>query len=745
MTTMLALAAWAPGQTAPAAAPAPASLANYVPGKGLAVLVESPGLASQAAAWRNTAAYKILNNTSTGAMLEDAIAQAVDKAPGDASKSALTGADVVALLKHVAQNGFILGMASREDTPAKAHTVFVLKNAARKDVRPLTGKLLGARMGRDAKTQGVTKGSRKIVIVTPAPPAAPPAAAVPVPGGAAPPALPPTLVATAPAPWAWWTEKDDLVILPQAEDVDAILAVLDGKQPSAADSPIRAELLKADGAFQPVVAGFLDPSALPRTGPNPPAQAFEKAGVRRADLRWGFEGPALMTSLRLAAPAPRKFPLTLVDQPTFDLATIPPIPDSVSDFLVFSLDLAKIYDQILAAAKQASPDAAAKVEAFEKQFQDHTKRRLRQDILAQLGPRAAYYTLPAKARPGGLAGMVGMLTPFQLPRFVVEIDLKDAEKFRPMLDELMVALNKELENQFGGAADDAEPAKKADTKKAQPPAPPRFQMVPTNPPKYILRLPPQYAAMTNLSLTIALGKKHLFVSSAADAANEALALETKTEGIWKPKAEQAQVLARLPKGLTFLQISDPSPTLPEALAALPMTLQATLSSLSAGGGPAPGLMPPGTGPQPGAPTTSSSSSGTDSSSAYHGPPYPGSSSTSGGSSSSSGSSSSGGPVPGASGGPRGVIQVDPAKLPKPDEIRPLLFPGSTALAVDAQGVQFVRREAFPSVGSPGAAGMMSGVLGPALQAARDAARRAAGGGGLPAPGATLPAPTSPRP
>ena len=78
------------------------------------------------------------------------------------------------------------------------------------------------------------------------------------------------------------------------------------------------------------------------------------------------------------------------------------------------------------------------------------------------------------------------------------------------------------------------------------------------------------------------------------------------------------------------------------------------------------------------------------------------------------------------GRPRGrrSLHVDPAKVPRAAELRPLLFPASTALVVDREGARFVLRESIPSISSPGTTGVLIALLLPAVQAAREAARRA---------------------
>ncbi len=63
-------------------------------------------------------------------------------------------------------------------------------------------------------------------------------------------------------------------------------------------------------------------------------------------------------------------------------------------------------------------------------------------------------------------------------------------------------------------------------------------------------------------------------------------------------------------------------------------------------------------------------------------------------------------------------------VPKADELKRLLFPASFALVADANGARIVSRESFPSISSPAASGVLVALLLPAVQSAREAARRA---------------------
>ena len=65
-----------------------------------------------------------------------------------------------------------------------------------------------------------------------------------------------------------------------------------------------------------------------------------------------------------------------------------------------------------------------------------------------------------------------------------------------------------------------------------------------------------------------------------------------------------------------------------------------------------------------------------------------------------------------------------AMLPRADELKPLLFPASLAVVSDREGFRLVSREPIPSISSPAASGVLVALLLPAVQSAREAARRA---------------------
>jgi hypothetical protein len=89
------------------------------------------------------------------------------------------------------------------------------------------------------------------------------------------------------------------------------------------------------------------------------------------------------------------------------------------------------------------------------------------------------------------------------------------------------------------------------------------------------------------------------------------------------------------------------------------------------------------------------------------------------------------------------LKVDPAKQPKAEELKALMFPATWAVAVDSQSVRLATRESFPSVmGTIGGGGVLTSLLLPAINAARARAAAAAAPPGQPA-GAVQPPAVAP--
>ena len=129
---------------------------------------------------------------------------------------------------------------------------------------------------------------------------------------------------------------------------------------------------------------------------------------------------------------------------------------------------------------------------------------------------------------------------------------------------------------------------------------------------------------------------------------------------WKPGPDFAPAIAKLPDNLVALMVSDPRAILPRQITSIPLLLGAMNAATM-------------TQAKPGqAPFT---------------------------------------------------IKLDPTKVPTAADIRSRLSPGTMAVSIDATGLKVVSRESAPSLSSPATASIAVALLLPAVQAAREAARR----------------------
>ncbi len=174
-------------------------------------------------------------------------------------------------------------------------------------------------------------------------------------------------------------------------------------------------------------------------------------------------------------------------------------------------------------------------------------------------------------------------------------------------------------------------------------------------------LPP--GPFASLQPTIMLGTDRLAIAATTAAAQKAMEPK-RPDKTWKPTGSFAPVARRLPPGMIILNISDPRDSMPAGIAMLP-SLVPQLNAMI-------GQSQRRAGRQ--------------------------------------------GEVP--------MIQLNADQVPTADEMSKRLFPASMALTVDAQGISLVGRESIPGLSSPATGGVLIALLLPAVQAAREAARRA---------------------
>ena len=512
-------------------APSRAPLARYVPQKELFFYLEFEGLDAHKELWKKTAAYKLINDTKLGALLEDLAGQGLGLVQRSVPpEKQIKPAGVIDLAKHVARHGAAMAAWGNPDAHDQGGPglVFVARGADRPEVHRILEAATARNLAAAADRNPVNKAGRTYHPLDNQ-------------GG-------------------YWFEKGDLVL---SNKPDLILSVLDGKDPSAVSHSLRAHLFKTSDGFSPVAAGFVDITALP---PMPPKAAqLGLDGLKRIDLQWGIQDDAILAVFNVVAPAPRRGILALLDQPTFNIRSLPPLPASLTGFTVMSVDFARTYDQLVGLVKQAEPDGADGFEQLEGAFRQRFGIDLRKDLLAGLGPKFSLYSRPSD--PDAVAGNPALAALSPYTGLTISAQVR-GDSVPRVFDNLIQAINPIIRAQQAAAR----------RGRPDPNAPTIALRKQDNPrPTYVLDLPPGTLPpplMAMFQPTVQLGKNQLVIAATtagADHANDLSAVAP--DRLWKPTGAFVPMVRRLPGDLLFLNVSDPRDTLPGMIEGLPMIVR----------------------------------------------------------------------------------------------------------------------------------------------------------------------------
>ena len=127
-------------------------MGRFFPKDRLIAYVEFAGLDEHADSWKKTAAYKMLNETPLGGMLEEVAGQLVDKVLTFMPDHRLSGPEIVKLVEGIAKGGAASPM--HVDSKGKGVVmVVVLRGAVSKELKPLASRLMGWMMGAGCQVQ----------------------------------------------------------------------------------------------------------------------------------------------------------------------------------------------------------------------------------------------------------------------------------------------------------------------------------------------------------------------------------------------------------------------------------------------------------------------------------------------------------------------------------------------------------------------------------------------------------------
>jgi hypothetical protein len=518
----------------PAAQEKPKPLARYVPREDLFMFLEFDGMDAHPDSWRRSAAYKLLNETRLGALLEDLGLQAMEVFQESvAAEKRIAGVDALDLLKQLFRDGFVLAMSGKP--PYDSPMILVLRHGDEPEFRRL---LEAMRARREDGTD-------------PAPGRKP----LDNPGGK---------LNRLGGDLVWWVEKGDLIITGQSR-VAQILAVLDGQKQSALDHPLRTGLAKAENGFEPAAVGFVDMAVLEPFSASMVTLGVD--GVKRIELRWGFQEEALLSVLRLVAPAPRRGLLALLDQPTLGKDAIQSLPANVTSFVLLSIDLAKSYDTLGTLIKQSDPDGNfgfTNPALFAQQGLD-----LRRDFLAHIGPLFALYSqAPVREEAETAAELLAS----RIAGFTVSAQVRNQAEVARAIDPLVRAVPRNMGRRIQQARGD---------RVLQMLATLAISKVDGSVPHYVIRwpqnfFPAPFPGVVRPTILLQSGKLVLGVSDSA--AEGAVAVGPG----WEPAGPLIPIMRRLPAELVYLSVQDPRVGMRILTMALPALVRQTNAEIALG-------------------------------------------------------------------------------------------------------------------------------------------------------------------
>ncbi len=489
-------------------------LASYFPREDLFFLLEFDGLKAHQAAWEKSAAYKVLTDARLGPLLEDQFVQGLDRmvelSPFSGAGSGRAYVDIV---KNAFKDGFAFGLWGKQ--ASQARFALVVRKADRPELRKLLTTIENMMAGQPAEKNVEEKPDVRVV-----------------------------------HEWSpmsvWWSENGDIVFTGK-DDVEALSGVIDGARENAVDHPRRKTMLAASTDFETMMRVFLDVKSLPRSSETEGNALLE--GVELLEGRWGFQNQAIVTQLRIVAPAPRKGILALFDQPRFSTADLKQLPAGATNFTAIAVDLAKSLGIWLENLKDDPRNLESSQKALAA-FKERFSVDLQKDVLGHLGPRIMVET----HKVGGQADNIATMVASRYSGVTLAIEVRDHDAVATSLESISKVVIAAIE---GDAA--APGAPRLTIKKEAGDLPTYVAVIPPE------VLPPPIGDF--FQPTIILGKDRLIVGASKKAAETA----AKSPGQWNPAVLGAHAAA-LPNSMTYLAAGDLREITPILTAAIPLLI-----------------------------------------------------------------------------------------------------------------------------------------------------------------------------
>ncbi len=303
------------------------------------------------------------------------------------------------------------------------------------------------------------------------------------------------------------------------------------------------------------------------------SKGFGLDGFKRIVGRWGFQGRALLTDIRVEIPSPRRGVPALLDQPAFRKDRLPTIPTEAKDFVLASFEPDLCYQKILEMANELEPVFAEDLAVLEQMVKAQIGLLVREDLLRHVGPTWALVDVPDRASPTRHDGKT------RRKHTVLVATVDDTDAFEKAVDSLA--------SRIDGSLREYEESQRKKAPKSKEIGTFGMKRLPATDRGYRVDLPgflfdyfrEDFLTLNpgknkGISLFLLIGKSSIAVASDLDRGRGVLRAGEPISGGWKPSGELANAIEGLPENLTFLSVSDPELcALPDWIAGLPGTIR----------------------------------------------------------------------------------------------------------------------------------------------------------------------------
>ncbi len=275
--------------------------------------------------------------------------------------------------------------------------------------------------------------------------------------------------------------------------------------------------------------------------------------LERVIGRWGFQGRAMLTSVRFVMPQPRHGLVACLEQPSFRTDRLPTIPPDARSFVLGSFSPDKTYKALCELARTIHPDLAEELKNGEQVVENMVGLRLVDDLLRHVGPSWAAVDL--KPAEGAKASK-------SKPRTVLIASVDDVDAFDRALSKLAEQGDRALKAFDVSRRKDAGAGARGLSSGIH-----RLEVPDRG---YRIDIPEfRWASITGLPATwktnpqkqmaifVMLGRGAVVVSADEDIARRVMKAQSPQTGRWTPSGELARAMEGLPSSMTFLSVSDP--------------------------------------------------------------------------------------------------------------------------------------------------------------------------------------------